>query len=268
MENSKISSISSRRRKRNDEDEEEFFSSGTSSLDCPQHSDAEVPSSQEEFVSSSQKEHKFVQCDGCTMIYRPGIPSEESNHRVYHDKLGKRRHYVDFRGWKEENVLKRFDDGRVISISSEDPKRKSKKIEEIVEIMDEELGYVPSVGAKEEVVFIYVNRNKKIIACAIAEPIHEAFPVVDSKQGEEDSTIRCSKEKTSAICGISRIWVHPNERRKGVASRILDLVRAHFIYGLSISKEKLAFTQPTLDGKQLFSHYSGSVNFLVYNPVN
>lgn len=90
-----------------------------------------------------------------------------------------------------------------------------------------------------------INGNKKVIGCAIVEPIRNAFPLVaDNEHGSPHSTgnislldihfsleeinkepVRCSKVPQPAVCGVSRIWVHSNERRKGVASKLLDVVR-------------------------------------------
>jgi N-acetyltransferase len=68
-----------------------------------------------------------------------------------------------------------------------------------------------------------------------------------------------------AICGISRIWVNETERRRGIATKLLEAVRSNFVYGCSIAKEQLAFTQPTPDGKNFFTKYIGMEAFLVYS---
>jgi N-acetyltransferase len=138
----------------------------------------------------------------------------------------------------------------------------------------------------------------------IAEEIEKAYPVIidntspsssqESKSNKEDisprstqevpdikqsneqqnieqddtafSSIRCSKTSQPASCGISRIWIHPTERRKGIATKMLDAIRTNFIYGCSLTKSQMAFTQPTPDGKQFFSKYTGIQDFLVYSP--
>lgn len=68
----------------------------------------------------------------------------------------------------------------------------------------------------------------------------------------------------SAQCGISRIWVHSQYRRKKVATRLLDCVRTNFIYGCIIPRELVAFSDPTPDGKRLANSYAGTSQFLVF----
>lgn len=46
--------------------------------------------------------------------------------------------------------------------------------------------------------------------------------VVDGKQS---GAIVCENEAIPAACGIRAIWVSPSNRRKGIASQLLDAVR-------------------------------------------
>jgi len=63
----------------------------------------------------------------------------------------------------------------------------------------------------------------------IAEEIQKGYPLITNSQEEilksDNSTIRCGKVAVPALCGISRIWVFPSNRRKGVASKLMDAVR-------------------------------------------
>ncbi|PUU81586.1 ESCO1/2 acetyl-transferase-domain-containing protein [Tuber borchii] len=62
------------------------------------------------------------------------------------------------------------------------------------------------------------------------------------------SSISVSETPRPAILGISRVWVCADRRRRGIATRLLDCAREHFIYGMKIEKDDVAFSQPTESG--------------------
>jgi len=119
--------------------------------------------------------------------------------------------------------------------------------------------------ANDEKTYLYITPHKKVGGCLIVESISEGFPLIsEDKSISEDSSVRCSKVAKPATCGVSRIWVYREERRRGIASKMMEAVRSSFIYGFTIPKDQIAFTQPTPDGKKFFTKYIGSENFLVY----
>jgi N-acetyltransferase len=85
-------------------------------------------------------------------------------------------------------------------------------------------------------------------------------------QSFDMDSIVCSKDAHEAALGVSRIWVHTDERRKGIATKLIDAARAHHIqkFGRVIPKSLIAFSQPTRDGKHFAVNYFGKKNFLVY----
>ncbi|KAJ9693276.1 hypothetical protein PVL29_012147 [Vitis rotundifolia] len=92
-------------------------------------------------------------------------------------------------------------------------------------------------------------------------------PSVNSREvldGTPNGPIVCEKEAVPAICGIRAIWVTPSNRRKHIASQLLDAVRKSFCMGFVLKSSQLAFSQPTSAGMALASNYFGSVSFLVY----
>ncbi|KAJ6662131.1 hypothetical protein lerEdw1_012596 [Lerista edwardsae] len=99
--------------------------------------------------------------------------------------------------------------------------------------------------------------------------IEEKIPEVSSENEkvifERQKAWCCSTSPEPAICGISRIWVFSMMRRKKIASRMLECLRSNFIYGSYLSKEEIAFSDPTPDGKLFATQYFGTSQFLVYN---
>lgn len=66
--------------------------------------------------------------------------------------------------------------------------------------------------------------------------------------------------------GISRIWVAPEFRRQGIATKIMNVITTDFIYGEIVPKNLIAFSQPSGDGKKFATHYFGTNKFSVYTP--
>ncbi|ELR23458.1 Nacetyltransferase [Acanthamoeba castellanii str. Neff] len=135
-----------------------------------------------------------------------------------------------------------------------------RRVEQLLAIVNDDLGWNMSNDApgEEEKIFIFVSKAKQAIGCLVVERVEQAFRVV-GEQGDE-----CSTQPEPAVMGISRIWVHEEHRRTGVATKLLDAARAHFVYGYPVRKSECAFTQPTRDGHSLASQYFGLKQFLVY----
>lgn len=110
-------------------------------------------------------------------------------------------------------------------------------------------------------------------AC-LAERIQEAFPVEGDAAVEtagqlpadtNSSSICVSKASKPAILGVSRIWTSSSHRKHGVASTLLHAAKSNFLYGMTISKEEMAFSQPTESGGKLARRWYGrDAGWLVY----
>lgn len=85
--------------------------------------------------------------------------------------------------------------------------------------------------------------------------------------GSLSGAILCGKEAVPALCGIRAIWVTPSNRRKRIATHLLNAVRKSFCTGLILENSHLAFSQPTSVGKALASGYFGTASFLVYKTT-
>ena len=72
----------------------------------------------------------------------------------------------------------------------------------------------------------------------------------------------------AGMIGVSRIWVHDDHQRKGVATRLLDAVRGHARWPSSLlTKDQLVFTHTTEMGAAFISKYLHRKEFLVYRPA-
>ncbi|XP_072913560.1 N-acetyltransferase ESCO2 isoform X2 [Hemitrygon akajei] len=195
-------------------------------------------------IDAGQKHFGPIICKSCGMIYTAANPEDELQHLQHHQRLLERLRFV---------------------------------VEEVRELVDHELGFqqatISSPGQSKT--YMFVSNEKKIVGCLIAEDIKQAFRVLsepaDQKITENQVVFeyrrawQCATKPEKAVCGVSRIWVFCMMRRKKIASRMLDAVRNTFIYGTYLSKNEIAFSDPTSSGKLFATKYSQTPNFLVYN---
>ncbi|XP_067677515.1 N-acetyltransferase ESCO2-like [Haliotis asinina] len=223
-------------------------------------------------IDAGQKKIGAIQCKTCNMLYNQGDPSDEADHAKIHLTFISA---LSFPGWKKERVVQEFPDdgGRIIVVLSQDPKYATKKVEEINRVMSMDLGFPEhTVWYKPHLkVFLYVSDEKEVQGCVVAESITEGYRVIPESQGGSQVISQrtgrpwcCETEPEPALVGISRLWVCNLYRRKGIASRLVNTVRQVFEHGVLIDKDEVAFSDPTADGKQFATKYSGTPAFLVY----
>ncbi|KAJ4970066.1 hypothetical protein NE237_003165 [Protea cynaroides] len=106
-----------------------------------------------------------------------------------------------------------------------------------------------------------VSFKREVIKTA---PSVNSPELIDS---DVSGAIFCDNEAVPALCGIRAIWVTPSNRRKHIATRLLDAARKSFRMGFVLESSQLAFSQPTSAGKILASRYSGTESFLVYKAA-
>ncbi|XP_035424231.1 N-acetyltransferase ESCO2 isoform X2 [Cygnus atratus] len=235
----------------------------------------ELCSRDQMIIDAGQKHFGAVVCKSCGMIYTAASPEDEAQHVQHHERFLEGLRYV---GWKKERVVAEFWDGKIVLILPADPKYAVKKAEDVREIVDNELGFkqVALSCPAETKTYLFVSNEKMIVGCLVAESIKQAFrvlaePVAARSLGQDPlqqhRAWRCSTQPEPAVCGVSRIWVFGLARRKGVARRMVDVVRSTFMYGSYLSTEEIAFSDPTPDGKLFATKYCQTPNFLVYNFV-
>ncbi|NXH63026.1 ESCO1 acetyltransferase, partial [Rhabdornis inornatus] len=229
-------------------------------------------------TDGGQKRFGAISCNICGMLYTVSNPEDETQHLLFHNQFISAVRYV---GWKKERILAEYPDGKIIMVLPDDPKYALKKVEEIREMVDNDLGFqqTPLMCYSRTKTLLFISNDKKVIGCLIAEHIQWGYRVIEEKVPEISSENEkviferqkawcCSTSPEPAICGISRIWVFSMMRRKKIASRMIECLRSNFIYGSYLSKEEIAFSDPTPDGKLFATQYCGTGQFLVYNFLN
>lgn len=219
------------------------------------------------YLDLGQKDFGHVTCPTCGMVYTKAQPDDEAAHIRHHKSFVSG---LRFAGWKNECVVKEYHDGRVLMVGPDAHPLHRRKIAEVRKVVDSELGFVADgpCGKFEAKTFLFISA-RKVVGCAVAVQIDQGYPVLPSpgKSSTPEKQIAawcCSTTPQLAQCGISRIWVHSQHRRKKVATRLLDCVSLNFIYGCVIPRELVAFSDPTPDGKRLAKSYTGTAQFLVF----
>ncbi|KAL4235954.1 Establishment of cohesion 1 [Mactra antiquata] len=222
-------------------------------------------------IDAGQKQFGATSCDTCGMIYTLSDPEDVAEHTRHHQSL---LNVLKFQGWRKERVLQHYSDtgSRVIMVKDDDPNYATKKVEDLNRLMGQELGCPgqPLSVRRNFKAFLYISEDKKIQGCCVTEPVKVGYRVLS--EGTKDSQSNhpgqrpwcCSDVPEKVSVGISRIWVYSQARKQGIATKLLDCVRQWSVYGNVIPKHRIAFSDPTPDGKCLASKYFGTPNFLVY----
>ncbi|KFQ40720.1 N-acetyltransferase ESCO1, partial [Mesitornis unicolor] len=229
-------------------------------------------------IDAGQKRFGAISCNICGMLYTASNPEDETQHLLFHNQFISAVKYV---GWKKERILAEYPDGKIIMVLPDDPKYALKKVEEIREMVDNDLGFqqAPLMCYSRTKTLLFISNDKKVIGCLIAEHIQWGYRVIEEKVPEVSSENEkviferqkawcCSTSPEPAICGISRIWVFSMMRRKKIASRMIECLSSSITGGGYLGKEEIAFSDPTPDGKLFATQYCGTGQFLVYNFLN
>uniref|UniRef100_A0A3P8SQC6 Establishment of sister chromatid cohesion N-acetyltransferase 2 n=1 Tax=Amphiprion percula TaxID=161767 RepID=A0A3P8SQC6_AMPPE len=227
-------------------------------------------------IDAGQKQFGATTCSSCGMIYSADNPEDNFQHTQFHQRF---LDSIKFVGWKKERVVAEFWDGKILLVLPDDPKYAIKKAEDVRCVADSELGFqqVTLSRAAQAKTYLFINTERMVVGCLVAEHIRQAYRVLEQPDQHKDMTKDdfmerhrawcCSTVLEKALCGISRIWVFSQARRQGIATRMLDTVRSTFIYGSHLTKNEMAFSDPTPDGKLFATKYCNTPAFLVYNFI-
>jgi len=215
-------------------------------------------------IDAGQKLIGPVQCNTCGSVYSVGDPIEEASHdKIHQGRLDK----LKLTGWKLERTVGHFPSGRVLCVKPGDHASHWKKVEEVLSIVDEDLGF-SEIGIRypdKTKVFLYVA-DKKVVGLLLAENIEKAYKIIPNNDVEISGKVYCCSETPVPVwCGISRIWVLADFRRAKVASSLVDCMRSGFYQDHYLRGDQFAFSDPTMDGIKFATKYMKSDEFLVYN---
>ncbi|XP_017782220.1 PREDICTED: N-acetyltransferase ESCO2 [Nicrophorus vespilloides] len=208
-------------------------------------------------LDAGQKRFGLTQCSECQTVYHMGDPNDEIEHLNYHNATN----IFKFAGWKNERVVMNIDqNSRIIKVQPGDSKAWWKKIKDLVEVVNRDLGfYELDFPVDKSIVYLFI-KNKTIVGCLVADIVTTAYKMLSSTSGVD----LCSEESYKIKCGVSRIWVSKNHRRSGVGTGMMNILRTTFLPGFIMTLDDIALSSPTEYGKQFAKKYFKTENYLIY----
>lgn len=225
------------------------------------------------FIDAGQRDFSARACKVCGMVFCPGLEPDEALHKKVHANAVEG---VEFRGFRNERVIKRFDCGsRIVCIRPDDQASHIEKAEEVRNSVEQQMGGIDCserLESRFHAYYLLISQRKRVIGYILAEEINKAYkalprPAVENED-DEDALIMLSERAERAECGICQIWIHKNHRRKGHAKKLLDGVRESFHNGSVVPPNLCAFSQPTPMGHKLATRYFRTSEYLVYKLVD
>ena len=171
-------------------------------------------------IDCGQKNLGATQCNECGVVYQVGDPQDENAHLNFHNSV----RTLKFQGWKNERVVwdEEYTSSKIILVDPNDPKQHWKKVSEILNVVDTDLGLADMQLAyyRDKKVYLYV-RDKNVLGVLVVEPVKEAHRMIPELV-ELDC---CSSESTPAKCGVNVVWTALSHRRQGIARQLVDTIR-------------------------------------------
>ncbi|KAF5397386.1 hypothetical protein PHET_09549 [Paragonimus heterotremus] len=253
-------------------------------------------------LNFGQQRTGSTRCSTCGMVYTTGDKQDEKLHTTYHRRMLPQAVKLP-RGRHQRILEEHFDGTRIAELLLTDRLGVASFLR-ITVLIDRFLGpdnpqtispdesktSLNTVIPKDWRVFVCVkDGNQQVIGCAVVQEltpkviIAKGYQVQPLKGGRPSLLtwrLQDSKEenlfepgehpepeplnKYSVLCGVRRIWVDENHRRKGVASRLLDCVLASLIYGHPLKRTQVAFTDMTADGANFATSFVGREQIFIY----
>lgn len=100
----------------------------------------------------------------------------------------------------------------------------------------------------------YVSGRAAIDASGM-DPGEDVMVGIHSHKGKQE---RIHTDDIDCFMGVDRIWVATDYRRQGIATKLIDAAREHFIPGLYIDKQNVAWSKTTNIGDKFALSYLGT----------
>lgn len=190
-------------------------------------------------------------CAQCGMSYLKNHPDDVRLHAKYHQRC------LYGRDWhmKSEPLVKVSHDEGIYKVNIQKPYEVLAALD-LLEIVNKELNapddnafWMEDAGERGAV-YVYVKNN-------VAVGVISVEKTSEGRWFSPADGVVVSSKKVELLCGVSRIYVCQEHRRKGVALRLLRCAQNHLIYGLQIPKLKVGWSQPSTSGGQLACHFNG-----------
>lgn len=142
----------------------------------------------------------------------------------------------------------------------------------MLKVVDDSLGVNFGVRAQMRSEFYLTIKDKRVVGMLLAESLAPTDKVSRSFVKNNVRVLSDLNPKTSpvdfkSLIGVSRIWVHSDYQRSGIASRMAEALRERFRFPFKADKSQLAFSHTTEMGSAFAESYVGREEFLVYRAA-
>ncbi|CAI6368274.1 unnamed protein product [Macrosiphum euphorbiae] len=171
-----------------------------------------------------------------------GEPEDEAEYDKYH----KAKVIFKYKSSKNEKVIFKDIEERIVVISGSDTKLLCSKALEVMLYVDKELGRYTecSVLPTTKKVHFYIKK-RQVIGCLVIDLISRAYRNLET---ETEDMVAVSKESYPVKAGVNSIWTKWDCHNTGIARKLLDYFLVH----------------STSSGKRFIKKYTNRNDFLVY----
>lgn len=230
----------------------------------PPHNSKPATKLTQVYIDCGQKQFGQVLCNNCGMLYMPGVPEDERQHRQLCQAYVKGIACMNGTvvGGK---VVERHNKKRQYIIAQWKPSGQSKHCPSqwplLAQMIAKDLGMDESTALGHlttQTVFLYLgsvagnkNSNNKhpnhILGAVTIQSIAKAYRM--------SSLHDRSLTSTKAMLGVGMLWTHPVARKTGIATTLVNAARNHAVFGMQVPKSMLAFSSPTQAGYDFALQY-------------
>ncbi|KAL8526985.1 hypothetical protein ACS0TY_016015 [Phlomoides rotata] len=132
------------------------------------------------YLEVGQSDFLLHTCKICGFKYATGDEDDEKVHKSFHKNY---THGIPFKGWRSEKVIDTVERGRIILVEDGDSPPQQKKVQDVVQMMEMELGegWILNSNCK---VYLFIS-SQRISGCLVAEPIKKAYNIISSSVDEK-----------------------------------------------------------------------------------
>lgn len=219
--------------------------------------------------------NNLIKCTKCGMTYSPSIIDDTTTHKNYHEMHLKGKKWASAWGLavsltasngptsltppssSSKMAVPNIKNERIVMVRS-DHQPEVRTTIQLLDIVNSELHAPhnenefwcrPNSSGKA---FLYVKEDRAVgvLTVELLKPERCRWMIYENR-------IIVDGVNPQFVLGISRIWVCRTQRNKGIATRLLEAARCNTIYGKTIEKWAMAWSQPTDSGGKLASYYNG-----------
>lgn len=246
------------------------------------------------YIDCGQSKFGQTLCGTCGMLYMPGIPEDEIQHKRMcqaflsgiptvrsNVKDGKQVENTSMIGrnnavfatvvmWKPTKTIHKKLKHNVGSGSSINTSYIPSQWPLLAQMISKDLGTHEETTLdhiSSHVVFLYIgtasggSSNEKHASKSVTTRILGAVTVqMLSKAYRMISLHERSLTPEDAKLGVGLLWTHPAARHKGIATQLVNAVREHTLFGMRIAQHAIAFSSPTQAGYDFALRYCNGTN--------